>query len=914
MKYLKALTTLVSHFLLALILISCQKPHVLIIIPGSEVARIHYGAEILANTMKEKGYKVEISNGYGFFDERLSLVIGELNDSSFQNLLEKSSVTVGSHLGKVGFSLIPGQNSLIIAGADASGALYGCLEIVDRIKKSGKINIKTQMTDQPEMMLRGACIGLQKTTYLPGRGVYEYPYTPENFPWFYDKKLWIRYLDMLVENRMNALYLWNGHPFASLVKLKDYPFAVEVDDETFAKNEEIFSFLTHEADKRGIWVVQMFYNIIVSKPFAEHYGIKTQDRSRPIIPVIADYTRKSVNAFIQKYPNVGLMVCLGEAMNTIEDDIQWFTETIIPGLKDGLTELGRTNEPPLILRGHDTDAKRVMEAALPLYSNLYTMHKYNGESLTTYEPRGSWAKIHQDLSSLGSVHISNVHILANLEPFRYGSPDFIRKSVVAMHDIQGANGLHLYPQSSYWDWPYSADNNSPRLLQIDRDWIWYKAWARYAWNCRRDSVTENSYWTDVLGNYYQCGKYGKNILEAYEQTGEVAPKLLRRFGISDGNRQTLLLGMFMSQLVNPYKWQVYSNFYTSSGPEGEILLEYAEKEWNNEPHKGETPTQIIREVVQHADEAKKAVNAAEPHVKLNNEEYSRFKNDIYCYHAFANFFAEKVKAALFVLKYKYSNNVADLDSAVPLLGKSVEHYKQLVELTKDKYLYVNSMQTQQRRIPISGADGKNKTWIELLPKYQDELLNFKRNIQALKQSSDGKVARQITELQPAGIILKDKGLQRFPIQEKKLLYTDKEFAVNSFADELRLLSGIRLSYEKQIEQGTEINFSCNEPVKVVVGFFNGNSYRLLQPPSLETNAHANDRGQADIRIANALDIPGLFPVNIYTYRFDAGDNVLKFDKGLVLVLGFMKADQEIVMHDAGLGGKENIEGIDWLFY
>ena len=37
--------------------------------------------------------------------------------------------------------------------------------------------------------------------------------------WFYDKEQWIKYLDMLVENRMNSLYLWNGHPFASLVKL-----------------------------------------------------------------------------------------------------------------------------------------------------------------------------------------------------------------------------------------------------------------------------------------------------------------------------------------------------------------------------------------------------------------------------------------------------------------------------------------------------------------------------------------------------------------------------------------------------------------------------------------------------------------------------------------------------------------------
>ena len=90
----------------------------------------------------------------------------------------------------------------------------------------------------------------------------------------------------MVENKFNSLYLWNGHPFASLVKLEDYPFAPEVDDATMKKNQEMFDFLTREAGRRGIRVIQMFYNIIVSKPFADHYGIKTQDRNRPITPLM----------------------------------------------------------------------------------------------------------------------------------------------------------------------------------------------------------------------------------------------------------------------------------------------------------------------------------------------------------------------------------------------------------------------------------------------------------------------------------------------------------------------------------------------------------------------------------------------------------------------------------------------------
>lgn len=47
--------------------------------------------------------------------------------------------------------------------------------------------------------------------------------------------------------------------------------------------------------------------------------------------------------------------------------------TIIPGIKDGLKASGRTDEPPIILRSHDTDGPRVLRESLPLYKNIYTM-------------------------------------------------------------------------------------------------------------------------------------------------------------------------------------------------------------------------------------------------------------------------------------------------------------------------------------------------------------------------------------------------------------------------------------------------------------------------------------------------------------------------------------------------------------
>ena len=155
------------------------------------------------------------------------------------------------------------------------------------------------------MSLRGTCVGFtgRRRTFCPGAASMSIPSRQELFPWFYDKQMWTQYLDFLVANRMNTLYLWSGHPFASLVRLPDYPYRPSkyADDIFFKKTRKCITGLTTECDKRGIWLVQMFYNILVSrKPFAQTNGIGTQ-LSAPT-PLTADYTRKSIAAFVERIP------------------------------------------------------------------------------------------------------------------------------------------------------------------------------------------------------------------------------------------------------------------------------------------------------------------------------------------------------------------------------------------------------------------------------------------------------------------------------------------------------------------------------------------------------------------------------------------------------------------------------------
>jgi hypothetical protein len=847
---------------------------------------------------------------------RLKSVVNELKLQGKNNLIV---LELRTNIKKESFSISAKPGGIKISGADETGILYGCLELAERIRSAKAFPTNLEFSDAPEMVLRGQCIGLQKSTYLPGRNVYEYPYTPETFPWFYEKKLWLQVLDSMLENRMNSLYLWNGHPFASLVKLKDYPYAVEVDEATFKKNEEIYRFISTEAEKRGIWVIQMFYNIIVSKPFAEYHKIKTQERERPIIPLIADYTRKSIAAFVEKFPNVGLMVCLGEAMEGVgNDDIEWFTKTIIPGVQDGLKALGKTEEPPIVLRAHDTDAPSVMKASLPLYKNLYTEAKFNGEALTYARPRGSWAELHQTLSKLGSVQIENIHILANLEPFRYGSPNFIQQCVIGMHEVMGGNGLHLYPQASYWDWPYSADSikGGKRLLQIERDWIWYKAWARYAWKANRNREEEVIYWSKILANKFGCNiDDGKKILIAYEESGEIAPKLLRRFGITDGNRQTLTLGMLMTQLINPYRYGLFTLLYDGEAPEGEMLIDYADKEWKRMPHVGETPPQIIKQVKDHADKAVDAVNKHSTTVKKDKAEFDRLKNDVLCYHAMAYHFANKAEAALSILRYKYSDNIKDLEKSVELLQKSVNDYKALTELTGEYYLYANSMQTSQRKIPMRGVDGTYKHWKEMLPVFENELKTFKNKIDSLKRNTS--VAdKKVTTFQSADVKLNEK---TFAIDVNTSIFSDTSLMIKTFASELKGLKALQLSFKQQRRAGTTINFTTDKPVKVLVGFFKTQRAAFttdtifLKEPELETNASADDYGQAEIKISNAIAIDGMPPVNIHTYLFKAGTHQLKLGKGVCLILGFVDGQQVIPIYDAMLMSDPKNKNIDWLF-
>ncbi len=880
--------------------------YIAVVIESDASPRIEFGAQKVVEALKAVGKNAWLDRGPSDHSGT-TVLVGLAHDRKMLDLEKAGQLSLRNRQwGKEGFVITSGRlgGRIAAVGNDDSGALYGCLELAKRIRQLGGLPREIDFSDRPVMTLRGTCIGLQKTTILPGRKVYEYPYTPELFPWFYDKALWREYLDFLVDNRFNALFLWNGHPFGSLVKLEDYPDAVEVPPDVFAKNVEMFRWLATECNRRGIWLVQMFYNIFLPKPLADKHGISTQLAAPTTLA--SDYTRKAIAEFVKQYPNVGLMVCLGEALQGTENQINWATNTILPGVLDGMRAAGLREQPPVVIRTHAMNPEAVVPECFKVYTNIYTETKYNGESLTTYEVRGKVQATHLAMAKLGP-HIVNVHILSNLEPFRYGAQRFIKKCMQTARDRLSACGLHLYPLC-YWDWPYSPDVANAPLKQWDRDWIWFEAWARYAWNPDRPEAEDSAYWVGRLASFYGCStNAAAKILNAYNDAGEVAPMLIRRFGITEGNRQTLALGMTLDQLVNPHRYNAIRDLWESLAPPGERLDEYVRRQWNKEPHVGETPRTVIAECLARSSNAIAFAEGAAGQLTKHQDEFERFRTDLNCIQLLARYYAAKVRAAECVLLYGYSQDIELMAAAERELSQSISWFSNLVTLTTGTYRFANSLQTGHRKIPFPGVvDGvvTNYHWAHVLPLYEKELAEFRVRLTGLRKRgpTDTAAAEPAKAWPTAKVTLLSKDAETYEVKIGARPFTDRQYTILGIAPELSGLTGIRFSHEAaKTGRYVPVEFEVGEPVYVLIGFFNERRDIWLQPLNPDEAADANEHGWVEPVLFNAVVIEGCPNLNVHAVRFSQGWHRLDVPgKGSFVVLGFVPQTVKLEKRDVGL--------------
>lgn len=629
--------------------------------------------------------------------------------------LQTGNVDIPGRCSEQGFRIDKSADGFQVTATSSSGMLYGLLHLADLANGENEIANALPCTDSPAMRYRGHCLGLQRpTAHFPEHKSYDWPITREHFPWFYDREHLTRLLDRLVEHRCNVLYLWSGHPFASLLKLDDYPEMPEVDDGQLKENQAQFHWLCTEAEKRGIWVVMKFYNIHMPDPLAKARGWEINAGTAH--PEICDYTRTVLAEFVRQFPGVGLMACMGEVIKP-EYRKTWLCDVILRGILDGLGE-NPSDYPPVIVRAHSINLDDHLPAAQAIYPNLVTMMKHNNESFIATRPDPG----NTVLARLSGAHIINVHLCSNLEPFSWGSPRFIRRTVRQMLKAE-AGGVHVYPLR-YWDWPNSS-HVDPLGDQLDEHFIWWSAWGRYAWNPDRDEAEEDRYWTAKLAGHHGLStKQAGALLDALQETGPVLPQIAGQYIVTSGNGQCVNLGQFTVPLA--FSRQQFQDSPDYSMPQlcGFPLI--GERMWTP------TPLNRMERMMSKCDAAMQTLRAVDSHPILEGH-----IRETEVMRLLAEFYAVKSRATARFFHVLYGVPDARESEALQWLEQSVILYRRLAEAADTLFRDATSLH-HYRRMPLPAKDGYLH-WRDHVSAFEQELETARRGgIRALLEEAGHK--------------------------------------------------------------------------------------------------------------------------------------------------------------------------------
>jgi hypothetical protein len=103
------------------------------------------------------------------------------------------------------FQIVIDNRLVKVIGGDATGLMYGLLDIREQLESGQKTIISK--TETPHLPFRAIKFNLPWMSYRTGEALQLHSETVR------DTIFWNSFLDMMAENRFNKLTLWSQHPF-----------------------------------------------------------------------------------------------------------------------------------------------------------------------------------------------------------------------------------------------------------------------------------------------------------------------------------------------------------------------------------------------------------------------------------------------------------------------------------------------------------------------------------------------------------------------------------------------------------------------------------------------------------------------------------------------------------------------------
>ncbi|MDB5111272.1 MAG: hypothetical protein JWR67_2386 [Mucilaginibacter sp.] len=439
-----------------------------------------------------------------------------------------------AQLGNEAYTIEPKGNNIAVAGGDGTGIIYGCLSIAEDLGNGIPLQKIKASGDKPRMALRAVKFDMPWDTYRHSYAL------DQHYATCRDINYWKAFLDMMVDNRLNALSLWDLHPFTFMIRAKNFPKATPFNDKELKVWQNLFHGIFRLAKERGIDTYLVPFNIFFSPEFAKAYPVQRPNLDHDFFvdgdtsAIVKRYTRESVTQVLQEYPDLtGIGFTLGEGMGgfTSQGREDWMKDVYIEGMRLSGRKVKLIHRIPFSsttgsLGVTSIETEKLTRKAIeeeadmpfikgPIWADL----KYNwshaqsttklikvhgGKLFDTYfkplptKYKVTWTARNEDFFCL-----------------RWGVPEFVREHVeVNSQPYTGGYfiGSETYiPAKDYFTNPQIKVNWK---YAFERQWLYYKLWGRLLY----DPNTPDKVFGDEFIRRY--GAAGKNLLEASSLAGK----------------------------------------------------------------------------------------------------------------------------------------------------------------------------------------------------------------------------------------------------------------------------------------------------------------------------------------------------------------------------------------------------------
>jgi len=622
------------------------------------------------------------------------------------------SITIDTlNLGDEAYSLIPEENIIMIAGGDKRGMIYGSLSLAEDIRNGINIEDVKQRSEKPHYLLRAIKHNTSWYSYRPSSALDQHYETLRN------PEYWEAFLDMMAENRFNALSIFNLHPFVYMISPKNFPEASPFSPEEMEEWKNLHRDIFRMASERAIDTYLFPFNIFVSEEFSKAHNVALTNFypyyycAGDTSELVKRYLRECVTQVLQEYPELtGIGLTLGEGMAGMSPQQRedFMFDTYIEGMRQAGRKSKLVHRIPFSsttesLGITSVDVERLTRKAIekeasqefiqgPVFADL----KYNwshahstptlvkvhgGEMFDTYynpEPVGykvTYTARNEDFFAL-----------------RWGVPDFVR-SHIAENSQSWAGGYFIGSETYIPALDYFTAVKAPVdwKFAFERQWLFYKLWGRLLYN---PQTSDEVFDSEFIRRY---SSEGKNLLEAYSLASSTQ---LRLASLYDCGWDFTLYGEgFMALIGDSTKYISVKRLMTHPP----MAPDYVSVEnYINTINTGGsfskdkiTPPVLVKMLNQDCHKALKLVD------NINTEGNASLMYEVSDIRTWSNLglhLAEKLEGAMELQRFYINGNENNRKESIKHLEKALGYWDKVIEITRPIY----------KDMPLTHYNGSSK--------------------------------------------------------------------------------------------------------------------------------------------------------------------------------------------------------------